>query len=70
MSWVNLDDIYVPKNELLDLVYPIGSIYMSVNSTSPENLLGGGGLNQKIDFYWVRAVLTLLALLAVKPRTR
>lgn len=41
MSWVNLDDIYVPKNELLDLVYPIGSIYMSVNSTSPENLLGG-----------------------------
>lgn len=28
-------------NELLDLVYPIGSIYMSVNSTSPAALFGG-----------------------------
>lgn len=26
---------------LLDAVYPIGSIYMSVNSTSPEALFGG-----------------------------
>lgn len=26
---------------ILDLVYPVGSIYMSVNSTSPETLFGG-----------------------------
>lgn len=45
MSWVNMNEIYVSKEALLDMVYPIGSIYMSVNSTSPETLLGGGGLN-------------------------
>ena len=28
-------------NGLLDLVYPVGSIYMSVNSTSPATLFGG-----------------------------
>lgn len=32
---------YVQKNELLDLVYPVGSIYISVNSTSPASLFGG-----------------------------
>ena len=26
---------------LLDLIYPVGSIYMSMNSTSPETLFGG-----------------------------
>lgn len=29
------------KSELIDLVYPVGSIYMSVNSTSPATLFGG-----------------------------
>lgn len=28
-------------NYILDNVYPVGSIYMSVNSTNPENLFGG-----------------------------
>lgn len=28
-------------NALLDMVYPVGSIYMSVNSTSPQTFLGG-----------------------------
>lgn len=28
-------------NELFDLIYPVGSIYMSVNSTSPAILFGG-----------------------------
>lgn len=27
--------------ELFDLIYPVGSIYMSVNSTSPQTLFGG-----------------------------
>ncbi len=31
----------VIKNDLLDMVYPIGSIYMSVNNTSPATLFGG-----------------------------
>lgn len=50
---VNLDayfmkDIYVQdksedgiKISILDAVYPVGSIYMSVNNKSPETLLGG-----------------------------
>lgn len=29
------------KNILLDSVYPVGSIYISVNSVSPQNFLGG-----------------------------
>ena len=33
-----LDDKF---NSMIDKVYPIGSIYMSVNSTSPETLFGG-----------------------------
>ena len=31
----------VVKSELLDMVYPVGSIYMSVASTSPATLFGG-----------------------------
>lgn len=29
------------KDDLLDLVYPVGAIYMSVNSTNPGTLFGG-----------------------------
>lgn len=31
----------VEKSDLLNLIYPVGSIYMSVNSTSPAILFGG-----------------------------
>ena len=31
----------VEKSDLLNLIYPVGSIYMSVNSTSPATLFGG-----------------------------
>ena len=31
----------VKDKTLLDFIYPIGSIYMSVSSTSPELLIGG-----------------------------
>lgn len=34
-------DELVQKSKLIDLVYPVGSIYMSVNSTSPASFLGG-----------------------------
>ena len=39
------------KTSLLDYVYPVGSIYMSVNSTSPQTFLGGT---------WVRLTDTFL----------
>lgn len=32
---------YLVKSDLLNVVYPVGSIYMSVNSTSPQSFLGG-----------------------------
>lgn len=33
-------DVY-SKSEILDVIYPVGSIYMSVNSASPNALFGG-----------------------------
>lgn len=34
-------DAYVTKEALINLIYPIGSIYISTNSTSPATLFGG-----------------------------
>ena len=34
-------DGYVTKTEIINLIYPVGSIYTSVNSTSPATLFGG-----------------------------
>ena len=31
----------IDKSQLLDLVYPIGSLYMSMNATDPKDLFGG-----------------------------
>lgn len=36
-----VDGNWTAWNSWLDLVYPIGSIYMSVNATSPDTLFGG-----------------------------
>lgn len=36
--WIDTDD---DASRIVDLVYPIGSIYMSVNSSSPALLFGG-----------------------------
>ena len=36
-----LQDWFTTTEDLVDVVYPIGSIYMSVNSTSPSTLFGG-----------------------------
>lgn len=36
-----LDNIESDINNIADVIYPIGSIYMSVNSTSPQTLFGG-----------------------------
>ena len=33
--------VFFGKNSILNLIYPVGSIYMSVNSTSPATLFGG-----------------------------
>lgn len=34
-------DALVTNAQIVDLIYPVGSIYMSVNSTSPSTLFGG-----------------------------
>lgn len=36
-----IDAVNNPVSSIVNLVYPIGSIYMSVNSTSPATLFGG-----------------------------
>lgn len=35
-------DALVTNAQIVDMIYPVGSIYMSVNSTSPATLFGGG----------------------------
>lgn len=37
----SISNTYAKKSELLDLIYPVGAIYMSVNSTNPGTLFGG-----------------------------
>lgn len=39
VTW--LKNWFTSTDDLLDKTYPIGSIYMSVNSTSPSTLFGG-----------------------------
>lgn len=29
------------NSSIVDMIYPVGSIYMSMNNTSPETLFGG-----------------------------
>ena len=37
---INIPDI-IQKQDLFDMVYPVGSIYMSANNVSPATFLGG-----------------------------
>lgn len=37
----NMDKVDKALKDMVNLIYPVGSIYMSVNSTSPETLFGG-----------------------------
>ena len=36
-----VDNAFVSKSDLVDIIYPIGSIFISVSSTSPETLFEG-----------------------------
>ena len=43
---INMDtkltgNLAINNKTIFDLIYPVGSIYMSVNSTNPQNLFGG-----------------------------
>lgn len=38
---INAENLNYNFNEVINLVYPVGSIYISVNSTNPANLFGG-----------------------------
>lgn len=40
-SALNVANTKVSTNDLFDLIYPVGSIYLSVNNTSPSTLFGG-----------------------------
>lgn len=40
-TYIDGSAIRINRKTILDYIYPIGSIYMSVNSTSPETLFGG-----------------------------
>lgn len=41
----------ITKSDLLDFIYPVGSIYMSVNNVSPQTFLGGTWSQITTDAY-------------------
>lgn len=43
---------YLNDKELWELIYPVGSVYMSTNSTSPATLFGGSWTKIKGRFLW------------------
>lgn len=49
---------------LLDIIYPIGSVYITFSATSPANAVGAHGNYWKMFSYIV--LLVLLVLLAEK----
>lgn len=38
---IGFKDLYLLNKKIQDLIYPVGSIYMSMNSTDPSTLFGG-----------------------------
>jgi hypothetical protein len=38
---INCDEFTISQNTIFELIYPVGSIYMSVNNVPPETLFGG-----------------------------
>lgn len=40
-SHVNNSNLHFTKNSIVDLIYPVGSVYISVSSASPATLFGG-----------------------------
>ena len=41
---------YIKTSEVFDMIYPVGSVYISVNSTSPATLFGGTWVQIKDTF--------------------
>lgn len=54
-AWMKTFDQSDLKGALLDLVYPVGSIYMSVNLTEPYILFGGGTWERIQDTFLLAA---------------
>ena len=58
VAWMRsfLDDVYALKGQggsiTLSDVYPVGSIYMSVNPTSPQTLFGGNWVQLEDTFLY------------------
>ena len=48
----------INKNQLLDMVYPIGSLYMSMNETDPSELFGGSWERIKDRFIYANGDTT------------
>ena len=56
-------------SQFIDMIYPVGSIYMSVSNTSPETLFGGTWEQIKDRFLLALIVPTRLAARAARRKT-
>ena len=55
LSKIEAENTYANKNEILPMVYPIGSIYMSINNVSPSTLFGFGSWEMIPDVFLLGA---------------
>ena len=42
--------MFTRKNDIVDIIYPVGSVYLSINATSPATLFGGTWVQIKDGF--------------------
>ncbi len=61
-NYIDSTGIVHNRKNLADILYPVGSIYMSVNNVNPASLIGGTWKQIKDCFCWRVGTLTQMVV--------